>query len=483
MMNNAVGLTIQAAPSMDTGVITSDAAVSLVQGCETDDCLNQNTGDFLATLNAELDILTEVESIDFSALEPSVTEEETLESIVFDDKNSEKIIDLDESWLALSQAQWVSINNEAKELAQLIEPDKQQSFEEFTQNLDVLLQQAIQELPETVTALPLTPENKAFIRQQAIALLEQQNPGFVAKIRQAEGQRLPVEGNIMPNTALDEGISNAVKNLQAESSNPSVWMNNTRHNDLDTGSQVMVDKAQKDSEVHTGSEHESDSEMDLSMKRFFEATNNKGEPSHERELLNDMPQKTDIKNISGQKLAAEIFATPLNATLGVNQSPVNHLTSTAVMPATTLHLPQNSSPEQWGSALGTKIQWMINSKMDSAEIRIDPPHLGKMDISIKMTDDGANIVIQTQLAATRDLVDAASQRLKDMLEQAGHERVDVDVSQQENRQTEQQFSDSDEYNESHTPSVMDSNEHSETMSAEIRPETLHHNRVGLDLFA
>lgn len=96
-----------------------------------------------------------------------------------------------------------------------------------------------------------------------------------------------------------------------------------------------------------------------------------------------------------------------------------------------LHLPPLASTAQWGDALGEKVSLMIGKKLDSAEIRIDPPHLGKLDIQIQMKDDSATIHIHTHQAATRDLIDAASYRLKDFLQQSGYNQVDVNVSHRE----------------------------------------------------
>ncbi len=104
-----------------------------------------------------------------------------------------------------------------------------------------------------------------------------------------------------------------------------------------------------------------------------------------------------------------------------------------------LQLASNATPSQWGQAIGEKVSLLINQKLDRAEIRIDPPHLGKLDIQIQLKDDVASIHIQTHQAATRDLVDAASFRLRDFLQESGYSAVDVNVSHQDPSQAQQQF--------------------------------------------
>lgn len=102
---------------------------------------------------------------------------------------------------------------------------------------------------------------------------------------------------------------------------------------------------------------------------------------------------------------------------------------TSSLPVLTL-LPSADSGE-WGQAIGERVTLLINQKMNQAEIRIDPPHLGKLDIQVQLNDDKAVINIQTQQAQTRDLVDNASLRLREFLQEAGYESVDVNVSHRE----------------------------------------------------
>jgi flagellar hook-length control protein FliK len=103
-----------------------------------------------------------------------------------------------------------------------------------------------------------------------------------------------------------------------------------------------------------------------------------------------------------------------------------------------LTLPANASQTQWGQALGERVAFLINHKMNSAEIRIDPPHLGKLDIQIQLKDDSAVVVIQTQHAQTRDMVENSSVRLREFLQQAGYDSVDVNVSHRESAAQDQQ---------------------------------------------
>jgi type III secretion system needle length determinant len=110
----------------------------------------------------------------------------------------------------------------------------------------------------------------------------------------------------------------------------------------------------------------------------------------------------------------------------------------------TMNLARGGDAAEWGDGLGERIHWMINQKQNTATIRIDPPMLGKLDVHVKIADDATTITIQTQHAQTRDLIETASQRLRDFLQDNGYQNVNVDVSQRQDQQQARSQTASDE---------------------------------------
>ncbi len=92
----------------------------------------------------------------------------------------------------------------------------------------------------------------------------------------------------------------------------------------------------------------------------------------------------------------------------------------------------------WSNGIGERVHYMINQKLNSATIRLDPPMLGRLEIHIKVNDDITNVTINTQHAQTRELIDNASFKLREFLQENGYENVNVDVSHQQ--ESEQQAS-------------------------------------------
>ncbi len=138
---------------------------------------------------------------------------------------------------------------------------------------------------------------------------------------------------------------------------------------------------------------------------------------------NTSPQNVALSTSAAQAFSA--LSPALAATAQSNTFPT-HLE--------TLTLARNPDSTQLGSGLSERVNWMINQKQNTANIRLDPPFLGKLDVQIKLADDATTVIFQTQHAQTRDLIESASVRLRDFLQESGYQNVSVDVSQRQDQQ-------------------------------------------------
>ena len=100
----------------------------------------------------------------------------------------------------------------------------------------------------------------------------------------------------------------------------------------------------------------------------------------------------------------------------------------------TLALPRNADSTEWSNGLSERVNWMINQKQNTATIRLDPPLLGKLDVHVKIADDATTVSFLTQHAHARELIETASVRLRDFLQESGYQNVNVDVSQRHDQQ-------------------------------------------------
>lgn len=82
----------------------------------------------------------------------------------------------------------------------------------------------------------------------------------------------------------------------------------------------------------------------------------------------------------------------------------------------------------WGNQLGDQLVFMLQGKLQSAEIKLNPAHLGPMEIRLSMHEDKASVTFISAHAPVREALDASLPRLRDMMEQQGLNLANVDVS-------------------------------------------------------
>ena len=96
-------------------------------------------------------------------------------------------------------------------------------------------------------------------------------------------------------------------------------------------------------------------------------------------------------------------------------------------------LPPMTVPTQhpiWCNGIGERIQWIVGQIMQQAEIHLDPPDLGSLELRVTINRDQASLSITAANAQVRDAVEAAAPRLREMFGEVGLDLGDVNVSQE-----------------------------------------------------
>ncbi|WP_420592023.1 flagellar hook-length control protein FliK [Bacterioplanoides sp.] len=91
--------------------------------------------------------------------------------------------------------------------------------------------------------------------------------------------------------------------------------------------------------------------------------------------------------------------------------------------------------QQWTPAMGSRIVTMVAENIQQAEIHLDPPELGSLEIKLQVNQEQANVQVQVQNPQVKEVLEANAQRLKDELAEQGLELAGFDVSQQEHGQS------------------------------------------------
>lgn len=85
----------------------------------------------------------------------------------------------------------------------------------------------------------------------------------------------------------------------------------------------------------------------------------------------------------------------------------------------------------WNSAVSERVLWMVGQQMQSASIRITPPHLGPIDIHVSFRNDEANVTFLAQHGVVKEAIEAAIPRLREMFTENNLQLANVDVGQKE----------------------------------------------------
>lgn len=102
-------------------------------------------------------------------------------------------------------------------------------------------------------------------------------------------------------------------------------------------------------------------------------------------------------------------------------------------------LPVRNSATEVTQRLTERLVMMVSRDIQTATIRLDPPDLGKLDIRITTTNEQVQVQVVTHQPVVRDLLEQHAHRLREMLEQQGFAKVDVNVSDQSQQERERAY--------------------------------------------
>jgi flagellar hook-length control protein FliK len=91
-------------------------------------------------------------------------------------------------------------------------------------------------------------------------------------------------------------------------------------------------------------------------------------------------------------------------------------------------VPVTVGTPQWSQAVGDKVLWLAAQNVSAAEIRLDPPELGPMQVKVSIHQDQASVTFTSPHPAVREALDQQLNRLRDMFSEQGLNLVNVDVS-------------------------------------------------------
>ncbi len=188
--------------------------------------------------------------------------------------------------------------------------------------------------------------------------------------------------------------------------------------------------------------------------------------------LQQVPVTTALS--AGSALAQNVTAP---ATGLINESASSLNTSNPLSNSLNSAISANIQSPNWSQQMTQQVSYMLKGGFQQAEIKLNPAHLGPMEIKLTVNDDQASISFVAQHAPVREALDAALPRLREMLEQQGLNLADVDVSTQSEQQQAEQQQTSSELHAEQTA------EQTEAMTAEQEVVVKMDVSSGVNIFA
>lgn len=341
----------------------------------------------------------------------------------------------------------------------LLEEQDEQITANSAQNLseDVLAEQKLKD--QSLTSLLVNSEQKASVVKEA---------------------KIQKEVTIQ-NQKIINGFTDAEKNRQNEMTIAVRSGLNDAHNSKkeSASGQSVVDFQQ----YIENSRNKSMTAQPIASVKNFENT-------IKSEQINSQLLQADKSNLLNQGLMLNTTAPGQNNLTGLGS-----VTHPAGLPLnmSALEVKPGVGKPGWSQAFNNQIMVMAGNGVQQAKIKLNPLHLGPVEVNIKLTKEVAVINLASAHISTRDAIDGAIPRLKEMLNENGFSQVDVNVSHQD-KQAQQEAaafnrsSSQDRSNNEHGNSTMPGDEQLSELSDEpeqhsLRSQKLAHGLNIVDYYA
>lgn len=145
---------------------------------------------------------------------------------------------------------------------------------------------------------------------------------------------------------------------------------------------------------------------------------------------------TTLKQIDAK---ADISAPVLpDAPPAVHAAHQAHGTANTTSPVAQARVDTPVRDPAFGQEFSQKIVWLAGQDKQSAQLTLNPPQLGPVEISLKINGDQATAVFSSPHAEVREAIEAALPRLREMMGSAGLELGQANVSSQSFQQQQEQ---------------------------------------------
>lgn len=155
------------------------------------------------------------------------------------------------------------------------------------------------------------------------------------------------------------------------------------------------------------------------------------------EALQALDKKTVAVAASDAPHGHHLAELPAAVTAAVSAPLTGNQASSA--PVSPLSIDTAVGQTGWDRELGQKITWIASQRDQSAELHLNPPQLGPLDVVLKVSGDQATAMFTSPHAAVRDAIEQALPKLREMLADSGIMLGNATVNDQTARKEQDNF--------------------------------------------
>ncbi len=371
----------------------AQALISMIQSAK-----QENAQQAKAQSNANSEI-TEI----LTSLESKISQVFTDTSELGDISIDEALAQLDEQ-LTSDESMFLSL---IKDNVKIISP--------VASSDPALTQQVTGSMPQSVNSDVSADTNQAFINDEVLIALSEMTPESAQKAANAFADRIV---SLMPNATAQQqqtvkaNVVNAISEFQQQ-------VAQGREPGIDISS--MVTDAMKEANVPQPASQAVLAQLDTQVGAFMQLVN--------------QSQSATYQSAQYGMSQAESLITENNQ--------VRAESSKAQQQLDGLDKPVNVLKPEGQTQLSEKIRWMVNARNAMAEIRLDPPELGSMQVRVNVSGDAASVSFVVQSQHAKDALADTMPKLREMLQEQGislgESTVRQDAKSQSNGEQGQQF--------------------------------------------
>lgn len=139
-------------------------------------------------------------------------------------------------------------------------------------------------------------------------------------------------------------------------------------------------------------------------------------------------------------------------------------------------LDASAGPQRLAETAAQRLSWMAGEKVSRADLALNPPELGSVDVQMEIEGDQVRIQMTAATGAAKEMLDQALPRLRELFAQEGLQLTHADVSQQRGQGERERTAEEQNLRQAHGGLGADAEDGAESDSA---PPRMQQRQIGL----